>query len=129
MRFDRYYKGEFADTERKRAAAQRHQRKEIEAFPLFSDEVKARQPSIDSIMESRKISFSHHLVRDRLRVAKKWRFARYCIGRLQVSDAKRLLAYWNSCCWPGTPVYLLMMINMFHQGRLLDVPNVQGGAE
>ena len=48
MRFHRFGKYEFRDTERKRAAFARKQKAEREALPLFADQVAAEQ--IDSYL-------------------------------------------------------------------------------
>ena len=47
MRFHRFGKYEFRDTERKRAAFARKQKAEREALPLFADQVAAEQIDVD----------------------------------------------------------------------------------
>ena len=118
MRFDRYYKGEFADTDGKRAAAALKQRREVAALPLFGEQVKAAQPSIDSIMEARSKDFSRTLSRDRKRIADKWLCARYLLKKMPPADAQMLREYWKTCKWPGTPSYFLTMLDMFNNGQL-----------
>lgn len=118
MRFDRYYKGEFADTERKRAALKLRQRREVAALPLFAEDVKAAQPTIDSIMQDRSTRFAQGLAIDRKRVADKWLCARYLLSKLPTSDAQMLRDYWQNCKWPGTPSYFMTMLDMFNRGDL-----------
>lgn len=118
MRFDRYYKGDFAETERKRAAIKRAQLKEVAALPLFAEDVRAAQPSVEFIMKDRSAKFATGLAIDRKRVADKWLCARYLLSRMSPADAKMLREYWQDCKWPGTPSYFLSMLDMFNRGDL-----------
>lgn len=128
MRFTRYFNGDYSDTALKRAAAKRRQLKERASLPLFAEQVKATQPSIDTIMEARAIDFLQALKRDRKRTADKWLCARYLLRKLPTADAQMLRDYWQLCKWPGTPVYFLMMLDMFNNGNLPAINNERRAA-
>lgn len=97
MRFTRYFNGDYKATDRKRAAAARRQRRELEAVPLFAQEVAETQPSIDAVMAARSADFSANLKADRARHAEKWRRGRAELRALSAEARAVLLAYWQSC--------------------------------
>lgn len=76
MRFHRFGKYEFRDTERKRAAFARKQKAEREALPLFADQVAAEQIDVDEEMTTRRLQWERQQATDRKRRADKWREAR-----------------------------------------------------
>lgn len=118
MRFTRYFRGDYQATDRKRAAAARRQRRELEAVPLFAQEVAESLPSIDAVMAARSAEFAADLKADRTRQAEQWRRGRAELRALPVQSRALLLAYWQRCWWPGTPTYLLMMLHMAKNDRL-----------
>lgn len=118
MRFTRYFKGDYQATDRKRAAAVRRQRRELESVPLFAQEVSETLPSIDAVMDARAADFAATLKADRARQAMKWRQGRAEIRSLPTQTRQALMAYWQRCCWPGTPVYFLSMLHMHRNNRL-----------
>lgn len=123
MRFHRYGKYEFRDTERKRAAFARKQRAEREALPLFADQVAAEQIGVDEEMTARRLQWERHQAIDRKRRADKWREARRRLKGYQEPVRGALLAYWQGCKWPADPSYFLSMLHMYDTGRLsLDIP-------
>lgn len=118
MRFTRYFKGDYQSTDRKRAAAARRQRREVQSMPLFAQEVAEGQPSIDTVMDARAADFAATLKADRARQAMKWRQGRAELRALPDQAQRALLSYWQKCFWPGTPVYLLSMLHMARHDRL-----------
>lgn len=126
MRFKRYFKDDYRDTPRKRAAVLRKQRAECEAFPLFADQIAAVQPDVDSVMERRRLAWTIQTRKDRAYRAMKWRQGRERLRQYPVPVRNQLLAYWNSHVWlPGDPSYFLDMMFMYDNGRLnLDVPGL-----
>ena len=118
MRFHRFGKYEFRDTNLKRAAFTRKQRAEREALPLFSEQVAAEQIGVDEEMETRRMQWERHQVIDRKRRAEKWREARPRLNGYQEPVRSALLAYWQQCKWPGDPSYFLSMLHMYDTGRL-----------
>lgn len=123
MRFHRYGKYEFRDTERKRAAFARKQKAEREALPLFADQVAAEQIDVDEEMTARRLQWERHQAIDRKRRADKWREARRRLNDYQGPVRRALLAYWQECKWPADPSYFLSMLHMYDTGRLsLDIP-------
>ena len=123
MRFHRYGKYEFRDTERKRAAFARKQKAEREALPLFADQVVAEQIDVDEEMTARRLQWERHQAIDRKRRADKWREARRRLNDYQGPVRRALLAYWQGCKWPADPSYFLSMLHMYDTGRLsLDIP-------
>lgn len=123
MRFHRFGKYEFRDTERKRAAFARKQKAEREALPLFADQVAAEQIDVDEEMTARRLQWERHQAIDRKRRADKWREARRRLNGYQGPVRRALLAYWQGCKWPADPSYFLSMLHMYDTGRLsLDIP-------
>lgn len=123
MRFHRFGKYEFRDTDRKRAAFARKQKAEREALPLFADQVAAEQIGVDEEMTTRLLQWERHQAIDRKRQADKWREARRRISDYQEPVRGALLAYWQGCKWPADPSYFLSMLHMYDTGRLsLDIP-------
>lgn len=123
MRFHRYGKYEFRDTERKRAAFARKQKAEREALPLFADQVAAEQIDVDEEMTTRRLQWERQQATDRKRRADKWREARQRLNGYQEPVRGALLAYWQGCKWPADPSYFLSMLHMYDTGRLsLNIP-------
>lgn len=118
MRFHRFGKYGFRDTNLKRAAFARKQRAEREALPLFSEQVAAEQIGVDEEMAGRRAQWERHQVIDRKRRADKWREARQRLKGYQEPVRSALLAYWQQCKWPGDPSYFLSMLHMYDTGRL-----------
>lgn len=118
MRFKRRDRFAFSDTPRKRAALERKQRMEREAMPLFAAQVAAEQSSADDIMSARAQAWERAEREGRARDAADWRRARAKLAGYPAEVAGALRAYWKSCQWPGTAIYLLSMMHMFDTGRL-----------
>lgn len=117
MRFRKYARYEFTDTPRKRHALARKQRLEREALPLFADVVAADQPDADQVMAARlaKSLEVEQMTRDRR--AADWVRARRRLASFGGNAAAVLLAGWNRAPYPADPVYLLMFLHSFDQGR------------
>lgn len=126
MRFDRFGHCEFQDTHRKRVALMRRQARERAAYPLFSADIAAEQQSVDQIMARRAQRWAVQVARDRARVCKGWLTARRLLRSYTPLERAALFAYWQMCRWPGTPGYLLSMLNMYDTGRLEDVYGTLG---
>ena len=123
MRFHRFGKYEFSDTERKRAAFARKQKAEREALPLFADQVAAEQIYVDEEMTARRLQWERQQATDRKRRADKWREARRRLNGYQEPVRGAFLAYWQGCKWPADPSYFLSMLHMYDTGRLsLNIP-------
>lgn len=126
MRFDRFGQHDFQDTPRKRAALERKQARERAAYPLFVGEIAAEQQSVDQVMAERSRLWAVQFARDRARVCERWLTARRLLRSYAPLERAALLAYWQTCRWPGTPGYLLSMLNMYDTGRLEDVYGMLG---
>ena len=118
MRFHRFGKYEFRDTERRRAAFARKQKAEREALPLFADQVAAEQIDVDEEMAARRLQWERQQAIDRKRQADKWREARRRLDDYQEPVRGALLAYWQGGKWPADPSYFLSMLHAYDTGRL-----------
>lgn len=118
MRFRRQQHYEFNDTAKKRAAVERKQAREREAFPLFADQIGASQPPVENVMRERAEAFARWEGNERTQRAFDWRRARRVLREYEGEERAALVAYWNACRWPADPVYLLCMLNMYATGRL-----------
>lgn len=126
MRFDRFGQHEFQDTQRKRAALARKQARERAAYPLFATDIAAEQQSVDQVMADRSRLWAVQFARDRARVCESWLKARRLLRSYAPLERAALYAYWQTCRWPGTPGYLLSMLNMYDTGRMEDVYGMLG---
>ncbi len=118
MRFDTAGHYEFRDTDRKRQAFARKQKRELERYPLFAEEIAEGQHDVDTEMSERRRHWNKHQVSDRLQRAQDWRVARSKLAKYPDAERRELLAFWQRCKWPGTPTYLLSMLHMYQHGRL-----------
>lgn len=118
MRFDKTGHYEFNDTERKRQAFARKQKKEQERYPLFAEQIASEQLDVDTEMVRRRTSWDRNQSNGRAQRARDWIRARARLAAYPVGERKELLAYWKRCGWPGTPTYLLSMLHMHDNGRL-----------
>jgi len=118
MRFDRAGHYEFRDTERKRQAFARKNRKEQERYPLFAEQIAAEQHDVDTEMTMRRVGWERREVSERARRARDWIRARAKLATYPDGVRRELRAYWNRCGWPGTATYLLTMMRMHDTGRL-----------
>ncbi|WP_241136648.1 hypothetical protein [Achromobacter insuavis] len=121
MRFTPFGKHEFQDTQRKRAALARKQANERAAYPLFAADIAAEQHSVDQVMADRGRLWSAQLASDRARACNSWLTARRLLRSYAQVERAALYRYWQTCRWPGTPEYLLSMLNMYDTGRLEEV--------
>lgn len=121
MRFDRFGQYEFQDTDRKRGALRRKQARERAAYPLFAAEIAAEQRSVDLVMADRARRWTVQYARDRARICRGWLVARRLLRSYAQAERRAICAYWQVCGWPGTPCYLLSMLNMYDTGRLEEV--------
>lgn len=129
MRFTRLGMYAFQDTPRKRAALLRRQQTEREALPLFADQVAAEQESVDAVMSSRAAWWTVLQQQGRAARAADWRRARTRLASYPQPMRGELLAYWQRCKWPADPTYLLCMLHMHDQGRLVLNPVYLSAAE
>lgn len=121
MRFDRFGQYQFQDTHRKRGALERKQARERDAYPLFAADIAAEQQSIDQVMADRARLWNVQLARDRAKTCNSWLAARRLLRSYAKPERAAIFGYWQVCGWPGTPGYLLSMLNMYDTGRLEDV--------
>ncbi|MEC4718262.1 hypothetical protein RY831_03820 [Noviherbaspirillum sp. CPCC 100848] len=127
MRFTRYYKDDFRDTPRKRAALLRKQRNEREAFPLFADQIAEQQPDVDTVMDDRARKYAEHMANNRAYRAMKWRQGRARMRSYPEVVRAKLMDYWNTHRWlPAEPSYFLDMMHMYDHARLdLNAPGIR----
>lgn len=118
MRFKRFERYEFQDTERKRKAYARKQQRERERYPLFPEMVASEQIDVDAEMEGRRRRWEMQEVTDRARRAKGWRQARAKLAAYPDQERQELRAYWERCGWPADPSYLASMLKMYDDKRL-----------
>lgn len=120
MRFKVYGRSEFVDTRRKRLALERGRRRQREKLPLLAPIIREEQECTtpDEVMAARAEQWARTEQEWRDRRASDWRRARARLASYGENVRPRLLAYWQSCKWPGDPVYLLSMMHMFDEGRL-----------
>jgi hypothetical protein len=124
MRFKRQMRHPFTDTERKRAALRRKQRKEREALPLLAPLVAAAQPGEDDVMRARAEAWAKQEAKDRADRARAWRKARRRLADLPRRERTILRKAWNGAPYPATPVYLLDFLHRYLVGvfSLDDLP-------
>lgn len=118
MRFSRYGRYEFIDTQRKRMAFARKQKQERESYPLFAEEIAAGQIDVETEMALRKANWSARELNDRAQRALEWRRARAKLAKYPQPDRDHLRAYWQRCGWPGDPAYLLTMLHKYANNHL-----------
>jgi hypothetical protein len=118
MRYEKTGHYEFRDTDRKRQAFARKQKKEQERYPLFAEEIASQQHDVETEMRLRRTSWDRHGVNGRAQRARDWIRARAKLATYRDDVRKELLAYWSRCGWPATPTYLLSMMHMHDTGRL-----------
>ncbi|AUZ86151.1 MULTISPECIES: hypothetical protein [Methylophaga] len=119
MKFERYTDYSYEVTNRKKAAVIRKQKKEVENYPLFADEVREEQKSVDAIMDDRIRYWTQHNIRERSRRAKGWIEARKRLRAYPEAIKDKLYQYWNNNKWyPKTPIYLHGMMDMYDRETL-----------
>jgi len=119
MRFDRYGHSAFRDTARKRAAAERRQRREREALPLLADFIAAEQPSIDDVMTERAQRWAATEQAHRDRHAQVWRNNRRRLFSIPQPERAHVLAYWNAHKWfPGGAVHFSGFLGLYEEGQI-----------
>lgn len=123
MRFKKLDRYEFQDTRRKRLAYARKLRRELERYPLFADELSAKQLPVDDEMMARARRWAEQEIRERKRRAADWRRARQKLRGYPGPVKAALKRKWQQCDWPADPAYLLSMMHMYDNGRL-DLPNL-----
>lgn len=130
MRFKRWPRQPFNDTNRKRSHVLRKYADEQAACPLFADQIAELQPSVDDVMAARRSRWDAQGERERAVRAAKWRDGRMKMRALPAEDQAKLMDYWNSHRWlPGDPSYFLDMIHMWQNDQLnLDAPNLRRAA-
>lgn len=112
MLFDRYPKyEEFQDTARKRSAAQRKLHAEQKSYPLFAEQVAAEQPSVDEVMENRRLQHSAHNLACRKFKAKWWRIARQSYFKLSAEKRAQVQEQWERWTGPRNSNCLLYVIS------------------
>ncbi|MDG3575997.1 hypothetical protein P7F60_06350 [Rhizobium sp. YJ-22] len=110
--------GPFEDTSRKRAALARKQRMERERLPLFAEVIAEQQPDADTVMAKRAVQWDQWQQEHRDQRAQLWRRARQRLFGYGNNIRLTLRRLWNTCPYPGTPVYLLDLLHSYDVGRL-----------
>ena len=115
MLFDKFPDyGAFRDTERKRAGVLRKQRAERDAYPLFEEQVAAEQPSVDSVMEKRRLLAVSSLTSQRAFKAKWWRIARAKYFELTPKGKAHVRGRWQRWVGPRNSCCLMHLISEVH---------------
>lgn len=112
MLFDKFpnYEG-FRDTDRKRAGVLRKQRAERDAYPLFATQVAAEQPSVDSVMEKRRVLAMSSLTSQRDFNAKWWRKARAKYFELSQEEKAQVRDRWQRWVGPRNQSCLMYLMS------------------
>ncbi len=118
MRFKRFPRHPFNDTNRKRSALRRKQRLEREALPLLAELVAEAQTNEDAVMRERASKWCKTEVQARNRRAERWREARRKMFELSNNERALVRHAWNCAPYPADPVYLLDFLHGLHVGRL-----------
>lgn len=119
MRFDRYGHSEFIETARKRAAAERKQRKEREALPLLAEFVAAEQPPIDDVMGARARRWKTTERRRRQFLAEVWTNNRRRLFSIPQPQRGQVVAYWNAHKWfPGGATSFSGFLDLYERGQI-----------
>lgn len=119
MRFSRYGRSAFMDTARKRAAAERRQQREREAFPLLAGFIAAEQPSIDDVMNARAHWWAASEQAHRDFQATLWRNNRRRLFSVPQPERARVLAYWNGHRWfPGKALHFSGFLDLYERGQI-----------
>jgi hypothetical protein len=122
MRFKRRPRTPYIITDRKRAAAQRWQKRQRDALPLLADLVAEQQTPIDQVMQDRVRTWGTTEQSSRDGQAARWREGRRRLDACDPTTRRALLDYWNNDRWlPGDATYLLDMLHRFDMGRLIIV--------
>lgn len=112
MLFDRYPQHEgFQDTDRKRSALLRKHRAEQDHYPLFADQVAAEQPSVNEVMEKRKLQHSAFYQSNRKFKAKWWRIVRQSYFKLSAEKRINVREQWKHWTGPRNSTCLLYLIS------------------
>ena len=126
MRFNRFGRFEFTDTNRKRAAFARKQKKERESLPLFAEQIASEQIDVDEEMRHRAELWVTRQAQDRSRRANDWRRARAKLRSYPETEYRELFNFWQRCPYPADPTYLLTMMHSYDHGRLdMNPPSIQ----
>ncbi|WP_299155066.1 hypothetical protein [uncultured Tateyamaria sp.] len=118
MRYKPCPRHPFEDTERKRAALRRKQKREREALPLFANQIAARQPSVDQVMADRAFAAIAQETRDRSARARQWREARRRLDAMPRRVRRALRIAWDCAPYPGDPSRLLGFLNNHAKGEV-----------
>jgi len=82
--------GPFVETDRKRAAVLRAQKRERDSLPLFAADIARSQPTVDEIMLDRALEWALDEQAARDRLARRWRIIRRDIAALPQSDRRAI---------------------------------------
>ncbi len=119
MRFQKTHRHEYTDSNRKRAAVVRRQKREQDALPLFAEQIASEQPSVDAVMVARIASAATSQQKHRNWLARKWREQRQRLNRIPEPDRSAVLDHWNGHKWfPGHPISLAGFLDLYERGGL-----------
>lgn len=113
MRFRRRPRPEgFTWTPRKEAAARRSLERQALALPLFAEQIRAEQPSVEEIRSRRAAAWIESEKVWRKRHADNWREARRRLRCLVPELRVVFIQYWDNHRWlPHEPLYLMSLIH------------------
>lgn len=102
---------EYRMTDRRIAAARRKLERQVEAMPLFADEVRASQPTPEQVVDNANAAWQKHCANLRANLrrieAEDWVRGRRRLRLLPAEQQTALLAEWNASRLPGRAVYFL----------------------
>lgn len=121
IRFKRALKSEKRGaTPRRLAAAKRALRRQADALPLFSEQIKDEQPTPEERIKSFDNSHAEFAQRLRDHDAKSWRKARVQLRSLPREEQEVVLTFWNKSSMPANAGYFAtVMHNYIEQGGSL----------
>lgn len=109
MRFRRYERAHFVWNSRRQAAYLAKCRREQQALPLFAEQIRGEQRSVEDEGQRRERQWAANETRWRQERAALWRRARRTLAN--APNRRELAGAWNGHRWlPGDPWYLLDLI-------------------
>jgi len=99
MKFNRLIDLEWNWTKRKEAALLRKYEREVDLLPLFEQEIRAEQPSVESVKLERQNEWIEKGQRERVRRAGEWKRGRALLFQLSAEHRRVVRNLWNLHKW------------------------------
>ncbi len=106
-------------TPRRLAAAKRRLEREVDAMPLFADEVRASQPTPAQRIARMDADATKFFQAMRDHAARNWRRGRCALQQLPPQQRQAIIANWNASPLPATATYFVDYLRTKHQ---LEIP-------